>query len=109
MVRDYIHVSDLAAAHVAALARLEAGGASGRWNLGTGNGVSCGRCSTPWAEWWVGRSPSRKRRGATEIRRRSSARAQRARADLGWAPVVSDLDRIVRDAYAFHRRAAERP
>lgn len=39
-VRDYIHVADLATAHLAALARLEAGGEGGRWNLGTGQGVS---------------------------------------------------------------------
>lgn len=39
-VRDYIHVMDLAAAHIAALAHLAAGGAGGVFNLGTGTGHS---------------------------------------------------------------------
>src|SRR4051794_27353835 len=39
-VRDYIHVSDVAAAHVSALEYLQDGGASDRLNLGTGRGVS---------------------------------------------------------------------
>lgn len=39
-VRDYIHVNDLAAAHIAALARLETGGDSQIYNLGTGQGVT---------------------------------------------------------------------
>ncbi|RMH01814.1 MAG: UDP-glucose 4-epimerase GalE, partial [Planctomycetota bacterium] len=39
-VRDYIHVADLAEAHLAALERLVGGGAAGAWNLGTGRGVS---------------------------------------------------------------------
>src|SRR5688572_6974131 len=39
-VRDYIHVNDLADAHIASLQRLEAGGASANFNLGTGTGMS---------------------------------------------------------------------
>ena len=39
-IRDYIHVTDLAAAHVLALRRLEAGGASTAYNLGNGEGLS---------------------------------------------------------------------
>ena len=39
-IRDYIHVSDLAEAHVAALRRLLAGGPGGAYNLGTGRGSS---------------------------------------------------------------------
>ena len=39
-LRDYVHVCDLAEAHVTALARLEAGGASGAYNLGSGTGMS---------------------------------------------------------------------
>ena len=39
-VRDYIHVNDLAEAHVLALKQLEAGAASAQYNLGTGDGAS---------------------------------------------------------------------
>ena len=39
-IRDYIHVDDLASAHLLALERLQQGGSSGSWNLGTGSGVS---------------------------------------------------------------------
>jgi UDP-glucose-4-epimerase GalE len=39
-IRDYIHVNDLAEAHVLALKQLEAGGASAQYNLGTGQGAS---------------------------------------------------------------------
>ena len=42
-VRDYIHVTDLAAAHVAALGNLERGGHSRSINLGTGRGASLAR------------------------------------------------------------------
>ena len=103
-VRDYIHVADLATAHLAALARLEATGEGGRWNLGTGHGSSVREVLDA-----VGRVTGRPVPAIESPRRDGDppalvARAARARADLGWEPVASDLERIVRDAYAFHRQ-----
>ena len=45
-VRDYVHVTDLAAAHLLALERLEGGSLT--WNVGTGWGIACWR----WCGWW---------------------------------------------------------
>ncbi len=107
-VRDYIHVADLATAHLAALARLEGGGEGGRWNLGTGQGVSVRDVLDA-----VGRITGRPV-PAIEAPRRDGdppalvARSQRARDDLGWVPEASDLDRIVKDAYDFHRQGVGR-
>lgn len=100
-VRDYIHVTDLAAAHVAALERLEGGGAGGAWNLGTGRGASV-REVLEAAGRVLGRPvpflDGPRREGDPPI---LVARAERAATDLGWRPAVSDLQRIVADAAAY--------
>lgn len=100
-VRDYVHVEDLAVAHVAALARLEAGGASCAWNLGTGSGCSVNEVLGV-VERVVGRAIVR-RRGPRRAGDPSLliADPSRARRDLGWAPTASSIDRIVADAWAF--------
>jgi UDP-arabinose 4-epimerase len=103
-VRDYIHVADLAAAHVLALRYLEQGGASVALNLATGQGHSVREVIAA-AERVTGR----------RIPRRESARRPgdpaalvadpaRARALLGWTPSHSDLDTLISDAWAWHRQ-----
>ena len=103
-VRDYIHVADLAAAHVLALRYLEQGGASVALNLATGQGYSVREVIAA-AERVTGR----------RIPRRESARRPgdpaalvadpaRARALLGWTPRHSDLDTLISDAWAWHRQ-----
>jgi len=102
-VRDYVHVVDLAEAHLAALARIEAGQPGGAWNLGTGEGASVRKVletvglivGTPVPYVQGGR-----RAGDPPI---LVARVDRARADLAWEPRRSSLERIVTDAWAFHR------
>src|SRR5688572_6492583 len=85
-LRDYIHVTDLAAAHVLALRRLESGGASQSYNLGTERPTSV-REIVSTVERVTGRSV-----GAVEGPRRPGdpavlyASAALARQDLGWAP-----------------------
>ena len=102
-VRDYVHVVDLAAAHVAALERLEAGRGGGTWNLGTGRGASVLEVAAA-VERAVGRplavraSPRRAGDAATLV-----ADSGRARADLRWSPTRCALDRVVADAWAFAR------
>ena len=102
-VRDYVHVADLATAHVAALERLESGRGGGTWNLGTGRGASVLEVAAA-VERATGRrlarTPSPRRAGDAAV---LVADPARARADLGWRPTQSDLDRVVADAWAFLR------
>lgn len=101
-VRDYIHVADLAAAHVAALGCLQAGGASGAFNLGTGIGHSVRQVISA-----VERASGRKVPFANLPRRvgdppRLIADASRALKCLDWRPRHSDLESIVRTAWRWH-------
>jgi UDP-arabinose 4-epimerase len=103
-IRDYIHVQDLAQAHLQALRHIEDGGRSMALNLGTGTGHSV-REVVAAAERITGRPvPSR------ECDRRAGdppvlvADPTRARDVLGWRPGLSDLDSILRTAWAWHCR-----
>jgi UDP-arabinose 4-epimerase len=101
-VRDYIHVTDLALAHVQALERLRAGADRLRLNLGTGQGHSV-RAVVRMVETVGGR-----RVPAVEAPRRAGdppelvARSDRARELLGWSPRHSDLRNIVATAWRWH-------
>ncbi|HEV2336675.1 MAG TPA: UDP-glucose 4-epimerase GalE [Stellaceae bacterium] len=112
-IRDYIHVSDLAEAHVGALGHLAAGGASAALNLGTGKGCSVREVIA-----------AVERIGGRAVPRREAARrpgdppelvadAALARSILGWQPRHSDLDTIIATALAWETRprevAASRP
>jgi len=100
-VRDYIHVEDLADAHVRALARLQAGGASAIFNLGNGAGYSV-RQVIDTARRVTGRAipvrDSARRPGDPATLVASSARARR---DLGWQPVHDALEIIIESAWRF--------
>jgi len=103
-IRDYVHVADLADAHVAALRSLEAGGPSGAFNLGNGNGVSVRELLDS-----VGRVTGRPVPHRMGARRpgdpaRLVASSARARQVLGWTPRVADLDAIVGTAWRWHRQ-----
>jgi UDP-arabinose 4-epimerase len=103
-VRDYIHVQDLAEAHVAALGHLLDGGASLALNLGTGAGHSVREVIAA-AERVTGRRIARR-----EMARRAGdppvlvADVARARAALGWQARMSGLDGILGTAWAWHNR-----
>jgi UDP-glucose 4-epimerase len=103
-VRDYIHVTDLADAHVRALSYLEQGGTSAAVNLGTGHGHSV-RDVIAMVERVTGLKVPR-----TNAPRRAGdppalvAAAGRAKALLGWQPTWSDLETIVRTAAGWHRQ-----
>ena len=101
-VRDYIHVCDLAQAHVAALERLLAGGASAAVNLGTGSGASV-KSVIEIARRITGRpieaiDASRRPGDPPEL----VADARAARALLDWVPRCSSLETIVADAWRWH-------
>jgi UDP-glucose-4-epimerase GalE len=102
-IRDYVHVADLADGHVRALRRLEAGGASGAYNLGTGTGMSVrqvldaiGRVAGRPVPHLVGR-----RRAGDPAR--LVAKSDRAHHELGWRATRS-LDEIVTTAWRWHER-----
>jgi len=107
-IRDYIHVVDLADAHVRALAALQAGLASQPINLGAGRGMSV-REIIAMVEAITGsrvdlrRGPRREGDPPVLI-----ADARRAHELLGWSPRYSDPVRIVESAYAWHCRKRER-
>jgi UDP-glucose-4-epimerase GalE len=107
-VRDYVHVSDLASAHVAAVEYLRGSGPSERLNLGTGTGHSVRQ---------IIRAVERVAGGGMPIieegRRPGDppalvACAGRASAVLGWRPVHSDLETIVGTAWAWADKARRR-
>jgi UDP-glucose 4-epimerase len=108
-VRDYIHVEDLAAAHVDALTYLRNGGASTILNVGYGHGYSVREVLAS-VERVTG-----KRLTVREQPRRAGdppslvARADRIRAQLGWRPRLDDLDTIVRTAYNWEQRLQREP
>ena len=103
-IRDYIHVDDLADAHVRALAYLAAGGDSVALNLGTGSGHSVREVIAA-----VGRISGRAVPHRETARRPGDppelvADPAMARTLLGWQPQVSDLDTIISTALAWERR-----
>ncbi len=101
-IRDYIHVGDLAQAHVRALERVLAGGADGALNLGTGRGHSVAEVIRA-VEAAAGRSvPTRLAARRPGDPARLVADPTAARTALDWAPHQSDLDEIARTAWSWH-------
>ncbi|MDR2161690.1 MAG: UDP-glucose 4-epimerase GalE [Desulfovibrio sp.] len=100
-VRDYIHVCDLAEAHILALEWLLAGGKSAAFNLGNGRGYSV-REVLACAAKVTGLPPA-----VEEAPRRPGdpdvlvGDAGRAMAELGWKPVRADLEQIVGSAWEW--------
>lgn len=100
-VRDYVHVTDLASAHVLALARLKGAHGAEAFNLGNGNGFTV-REVVAAAERVSGAKIAVKQ----EPRRAGDppvlvADASLARAELGWRPVYSDLDTQIGNAWRW--------
>jgi len=106
-VRDYIHVNDLAEAHLLALAYLEAGNTSDVFNLGNGSGHSV-RQIIDIARTVTGRTINvtcaDRRPGDPATLIASSAKAMRV---LGWKPKLHDIETIIRTAWAWHTTAAK--
>jgi UDP-glucose 4-epimerase len=103
-VRDYIHVTDLAAAHVLALKTLLAGGPGDIINLGTETGYSVLEVIRT-AEKVTGRAVpydiGPRRLGDVAVLLASKAKAERV---LGWKPRLSSLETIVESAWNWHRK-----
>ena len=101
-IRDYIHVTDLAKAHILAVEYLMKGGESNVFNLGNGVGYSVREVI----------ETARKVTGhpipTVEIPRRAGdparlvASGEKAKAILGWKPEITELEDIIRSAWAWH-------
>jgi UDP-glucose-4-epimerase GalE len=106
-LRDYIHVSDLADAHVRALRRLETGGAPTVYNLGTERPTSV-REVVDAVERVTGRTVSKslapRRPGDPAV---LYASARRAREELGWVAARPDIDTIVGDAWRWFQKSRD--
>lgn len=103
-IRDYVHVTDLAEAHILALEYLRKGGRSEFVNLGTGDGFSVLEVIEA-----ARRVTSREIRIRKEARRagdpaRLVADAARARGVLGWLPKMSNLSSIIGSAWDWKLR-----
>jgi len=108
-IRDYVHVMDLAGAHLLALQYLERGGESRAFNLGNGGGFSVRQVIDS-----VERVTARKVPVEYGPRRAGDpavlvADASAAREILGWRPRYADLDTIVAHAWAWERTLASMP
>lgn len=103
-VRDYVHVTDLAEAHLGAMRRLMSGGASGAFNLGTGSG-----CSVLEIIRAVDRATGKKtpfrlgppRAGDPLFLVADNRRATEA---LAWKPRYADIDSIVKTAWRWFEK-----
>jgi UDP-glucose 4-epimerase len=108
-VRDYIHVEDLATAHLDALAYLRDGGQSVVLNCGYGHGYSVREVIAS-----VERVGARALTVKEEARREGDppvliAKADKVRSALGWKPRLDDLDTIVKTSLAWERKLQHAP
>jgi UDP-glucose 4-epimerase len=103
-VRDYIHVTDLAAAHILALRYLDGGGRSTVYNLGNSKGYSV-REVIETAARVTGRKVA-----VHETGRRAGdpamllANSGKIRKELGWKPRFENLEAIIETAWKWHRK-----
>ena len=98
-IRDYIHLEDLASAHILALEK----DVFGAYNLGTGQGVSVKEIIETCRRVTGHPIPVKMcpRRAGDPPALYASGR--KAREVMGWNPTHSDIEMIVRDAWAFHQ------
>jgi UDP-arabinose 4-epimerase len=103
-IRDYIHVTDLADAHLRALQGLQRGMASGAFNLGNGTGYSVKEVIGAVERVTGLKVPVEigpRRAGDPD---RLVGSAEKARRELGWQPRFAALDDIIRTAWDWHRK-----
>jgi UDP-arabinose 4-epimerase len=106
-VRDYIHVTDLAKAHVLALKALEQGLTHRAFNLGNGHGYSVREVIASVERVTGRRVPVRfgDRRPGDPARLISNS--ARAASELHWRPLITGLDDIISTAWEWHKRRAQ--
>ncbi|MEG6585295.1 UDP-glucose 4-epimerase GalE [Dendrosporobacter sp. 1207_IL3150] len=106
-IRDYIHVNDLAQAHVLALQALYNGKSSSVYNLGNGSGFSVKQVIEA-AEAVTGQSIRKdiasRRAGDPAVLVASS---EKIKAELGWKPEYQDIKSIIKTAWQWHQNNPE--
>ncbi|WP_448524904.1 UDP-glucose 4-epimerase GalE [Parathermosynechococcus lividus] len=102
-IRDYIHVSDLAYAHVLGLKYLLAGGESNVLNLGNGQGFSVRQIIDTAARVTGCHIPVHQSDRRAGDPARLVASADRARRILGWQPQYADIEEIIAHAWQWHQ------
>jgi UDP-glucose 4-epimerase len=108
-VRDYIHVSDLCAAHLQAIQHLLAGGPTRIYNLGNGSGFSVQQVID------AARKVTGKNIPVEDAPRRAGdppmlvADSTLIRKELGWTPRYADLDRIIEHAWQWEKAVTGKP
>lgn len=101
-LRDYIHVSDLADAHILALDRILAGGESRTYNLGNGEGFSVKEIIN------IAREVTGREIKAEIVERRAGdpavlvASSEKAQEELGWKPKYADVRTVIESAWKWH-------
>ncbi len=106
-VRDYIHVNDLASAHILAMEYLEKGGKSEIFNLGTGHGYSVKEIidtvkEVTGRDFTVHIGERRPGDPATLV-----ASSEKIQKKLGWKPKYSSIENIIKDAWNWHSHHPE--
>ncbi len=100
-IRDYIHVEDLASAHILAIEALLAGMPPAAYNLGNGTGTSVGEILSCFGRMGVSVPHVFRGRRAGDPSRLVADSSAAVR-DLGWRPEYSSVDVIVSSAYKWH-------
>lgn len=103
-VRDYIHVSDLASAHLLALDALRAGAASTSYNCGYGRGLSVRQIIAAMERVTGQPLPVQERPRRAGDPPTLIADPSRIKSALGWTPMHDDIEEIIRSALAWERR-----
>jgi UDP-glucose 4-epimerase len=105
-VRDYIHVVDLASAHLLALKHLLDGGESRQYNLGNGKGFSVREVIN------AVKKVTEKDFNVVEVERRAGdppvliASSDKIKKELNWIPKYTDIEEIVATAWKWHQKKA---
>ena len=107
-IRDYVHVSDIASAHVLALKKLDGGGLRAAYNLGTGTGISVAQVIA--AAGKVTGRPVRVTRGARRAGDPDTllSNPARARDELEWQPRFSTIDKMIETVWMWRMRNQNR-
>lgn len=103
-VRDYIHVTDLAKAHILAVKYLMQGGVSDTFNLGNGVGFTVKEVVDAARKVTKSEIPAKicERRAGDPAK--LIATSEKAQKVLGWTPVYTDLEKIIETAWNWHSK-----
>lgn len=102
-IRDYLHVTDIAYAHILALRRLEEGKKGGIYNLGNGNGYSVMEVIEEAMRVTKKKIPINESQRRPGDPSRLVASSEKIRKELGWIPKYPELRAIIETAWHWHR------